>query len=103
MVAVVSALHWPAVQAASLGYAAGALSGYLLNYTFTFGSAAAHSASAPRYVVVVLCGAALNAGLMWLGMLAGWHYLPAQAGATVVVMLINFGVSRAWTFKESER
>jgi len=102
LVAGVSALHWPAVQAASLGYAAGALTGYLLNYTLTFGSVAAHATAAPRYAVMVLCGAVLNAGLVWLGLLGGLHYLLAQAGATVVVTLVNFCASRAWAFKENE-
>lgn len=103
LVAGVSALRWPAVPAASVGYAAGALSGYLLNYTVTFGSAAPHAAAASRYACMVLCGAALNAALVWLGLLAEMHYLFAQAGATVVVMFINFCASRAWTFKENQR
>lgn len=103
LLAMVGWLHWRPVAAASLGYAAGALAGYVLNYTFTFGSRAPHRAALPRYTAMVVGGAALNAALVWLGLLAGAHYLAAQVGATAVVLLANFGASRVWTFKGNDR
>jgi len=102
LLVMAGAMQWRPLVAASLGYTAGALAGYVLNYLFTFGGSASHRAALPRYVASVLCGAALNAGLVWLGLLAGAHYLFAQVGATCIVLLANFGASRAWIFKGND-
>jgi putative flippase GtrA len=100
LLALLSVWHWPPLAAVSLGYAAGALSGYVLNYALTFGSSLPHRAAAPRYVLVALGGLALNAALVRLGMAAALPVLAAQAAATVVVLLFNFWSNLAWTFKE---
>jgi putative flippase GtrA len=90
------------VSASAIGYVAGALVNYALNYRFTFRSSASHRVALPRFMTVAMVGFCLN----WLCMMAGtrWlplHYLVVQLLATGAVLLWGFAANLLWTFKWS--
>jgi putative flippase GtrA len=100
LLALVEWLAVPAALAAGLGALCGAALAYLGNRQFTFRhSGASHGQAVPRFLLVALAGAALNSLIVWVGTVAlGWHYLVAQALATLVVLAIGYRLNRTWTF-----
>jgi putative flippase GtrA len=90
-----------AVWASQAGAVVGAVVNYALNRRWNYRTTVAHRITAPRFAVVVLAGWLLNGALMAL--LAGallWHWLPAQALTTLLVLLWNFGINHLWTFHD---
>lgn len=100
LVALVEVSGLPAAPSAIIGTLCGACVSYVLNrYTTFSASGAGHSQAVPRFAAIVLLGASLNGMLVWLGVnTLGWHYLLAQALATVLVMGLTFRLNRLWTF-----
>ena len=89
----------PAPTATALGALGGALVAYFANRRFTFSSAARHRRALPRFFVVAALGAGLNSLIVWVGTSAlSWHYLAAQAVATVVILALTYHINRSWTF-----
>jgi putative flippase GtrA len=90
----------PAAPAAGIGALCGAALAYLGNRHFTFrGSGARHRQAVPRFLLVALAGAALNSLIVWAVMQAlAWHYLVAQALATLVVLALGYRLNRSWSF-----
>ena len=82
------------------GALVGALVSYFLNRHLTFpGAIVRHHQALPRFFLIALLGAALNGSLVWLGVHAlAWHYLAAQALATLLVLALTFRLNRSWTF-----
>lgn len=92
-------LHWHVIIASSLGFAASAVTNYLLNYNLTFASTRHHVESAPRFAVVALAGLFLNGAVMLVGIsVLEWHYMVSQVLATTVVLFWNFIVNLKWSF-----
>ena len=90
----------PTPAAAALGFATGAVNGYVLNRTWTF--AARDSAAArARYVAVQAAGTAANAALVSVLAGAGAGRLAAYAVAVPPVTLATFLANRGWTFVTS--
>ena len=87
------------VAASAAGASLGALVNYVLNYRYTFRSARRHREALPRFLLVAAVGLALNTLLM-AAFLNGLrlHYLAAQIGATLGVLVWNFLANRHWTF-----
>lgn len=79
----------------------GALVAYLLNRRYTFGAVAPHRRALPRFLLAATLGAAGN-GLIVGGVSAawGWHYLAAQALATVTILFLTFQLNRRWAFAD---
>ena len=102
LVALVELYGLSAAPSAVIGTLCGACVSYLLNRRTTFrASNAGHGHAVPRFMVIVLLGAFLNGVLVWLGVsMLGWHYLLAQALATVLVMGLTFRLNRIWTFAQ---
>jgi putative flippase GtrA len=102
LIALVELSGWSAAPSAALGALCGAAASYLLNRRMTFvGSNAGHVQALPRFMAIALLGAALNGALVWLGVQQlGWHYLFAQALATVLVLGLTFRLNRLWTFAQ---
>jgi putative flippase GtrA len=100
LIALVELLGLDAAPSASIGALCGAVVAYLANRHMTFpGSHARHTQALPRFMAIALLGAVLNGALVWLGVQQfGWHYLLAQALATVLVMGLTFRLNRIWTF-----
>lgn len=85
--------------AAGVGAFLGALFAYWGNRRFTFDSKREHRSAMPRFLVVAMFGALLNAGLVWLGsMKLGCHYFLSQVIATMTVLLLTFSINRRWSF-----
>lgn len=88
-----------AVPASAAGFAASSVLAYVLSHRFTFTSRSPHHLAAPRFVLVMVVGLALNALFMQcLHGYLGWHYLPAQVLTTLLTMLWNFWGHRRWSF-----
>jgi len=85
--------------AAAIGAAFGACVVYLLNRRYTFATQRAHRETIPRFVALSVLGAALNGAIVgWLSGL-GLHFLLAQIVATILVLFINFVVSKKWIYR----
>lgn len=99
LLVLVESLDVPAPTASALGALGGALVAYIANRRFTFPSVATHRRALPRFLVVAALGAGLNSLIVWLGTSAlPWHYLAAQAVATVVMLVLTYHINRSWTF-----
>jgi len=102
LVALVEWLRCAPVPASAIGALVGMVVNYLLNYRFTFRSAKPHREAATKFFLVGGAGLLWNLLLMWLlAERAGFHYLIAQAGATGLVLLWQFGLSRFWVFAQT--
>jgi putative flippase GtrA len=78
----------------------GAVVNYLLNYHLTFRSRSSHQVVAPRFALVAVLGAVINASLV-LGLVRlGAHYLAAQVAATLFVLVAGFNANLRWTFSD---
>ncbi|MCY0386286.1 GtrA family protein [Robbsia sp. Bb-Pol-6] len=100
----VSLLQTSAGVASAIGYIFGAIANYLLNRLFTFKSAGSHSATAPRYLVILVIGWSLNTALMaWWVDGAGWNAWFAQVVTTAIGLAFNFSASRWWAFRSVSR
>lgn len=85
--------------AAFLGAVCGACVVYLLNRRYTFGSSVTHSRALPRFIILSLFGAILNGAVVsWLSH-AGLHFLASQVTATLLVLIVNFVVSKKWIYR----
>ena len=102
LIALVELAGLAAAPSAAIGTLCGACVSYLLNRRMTFAdSSAKHVQALPRFMVISLLGAFLNGALVWLGVhTLGWHYMAAQAVATVLVMGLTFRLHRLWTFSQ---
>jgi putative flippase GtrA len=89
------------LAASALAFAAGVVTGYVLNRAWTFGATSGHLESGPRYLVVALAGLGADVLLLWL--LVGDAKVPkveGQAIATLIVALGSFVAQRHWTFRD---
>jgi len=97
---VLLAISTPYVLAAFLGFAVGALNGYILNRRWTF-AAPDTTRSRVLYLCVQLVGAGLTSLLVFVlvhegGLGRVWAYLVAIPPVT----LCMFAANRLWTFAE---
>lgn len=78
----------------------GAIVAYLLNRRYTFVAVAPpHRRALPRFLLTATLGAAGNGLVVWGATAAwGWHYLAAQALATVAILFLTFQLNRRWAF-----
>lgn len=91
------------VLSTSLGFVAGAITNYLLNYHVTFLSNKSHRETMTKFFLVAGFGGVLNGLIMHIGVNGLLlHYFFMQVIATVVVLLVNFSINRFWTFAPSE-
>jgi|688.fasta_scaffold873794_2 putative flippase GtrA len=102
LIALVEGFGLSAVPSAAIGTLCGAAVSYALNRRVTFaGTTARHGHAVPRFIAVALLSAFLNGLLVWIGVhTLGWHYMAAQALATVLVMGLTFRLYRNWTFAQ---
>jgi putative flippase GtrA len=88
------------VAASGIGFAIGAVNGFLWNRAWTFKDHVGDALTPVRWFVVQGCGLLLDLGLVYaLVDGAGLDKLVGQALTTVVETVITFFVNRAWTFK----
>lgn len=88
------------VAASGIGFALGAVNGFLWNRAWTFKGHVGDALTPVRWFVVQGCGLLLDLGLVY-ALVDGAHLdkLVGQALTTLVVTVITFFVNRAWTFK----
>ena len=100
LLALVELGGMPPAPSAVMGALCGAASAYAINRSITFtSSTASHRQALPRFMLIAAAGAALNGALVWGGVQwLGWHYLVAQALATVLVLGLTYRLNRSWTF-----
>lgn len=88
--------------AAAYGALVGAVVNYWLNRNLIFRSERRHAEALPRFAAMALFGALLN-GLI-VGALArlGLHFMAAQVCATLLVLVLNYVMSKKWIFPSQE-
>jgi putative flippase GtrA len=88
------------LAASGIGFAVGAVNGFLLNRRWTFREHVGDALTPVRWAVVQSCGLLVNLALVYTFVTAvGLDKLVGQACATVIVVLGTFVVNRAWTFR----
>jgi putative flippase GtrA len=88
------------VAASGIGFAVGAVNGFLLNRRWTFRDHVGDSLTPVRWAVVQTCGLGVDEGLLYVFVHdAHLDKLLAQVCATAVVTVSTFFVNRAWTFR----
>ncbi len=86
--------------ASAIGFAVGAVNGFLLNRRWTFREHVGDALTPVRWCIVQGCGLLANLGLVYLFVDDGHlDKLLGQACATAIVVVITFFVNRAWTFR----
>ncbi|MEG1226852.1 MAG: GtrA family protein [Hafnia sp.] len=89
-----------AATASGIGYMAGSIVSYFVNYYYTFNSTQSHTGAAARFYIMVGIGWLMNTVIV--GLLAdfmNWNKWIAQGIATAIVLIWNFCSSRYWVFK----
>jgi putative flippase GtrA len=88
------------IAASGIGFAVGAVNGFLLNRRWTFKEHVGDALTPVRWTVVQGCGLLLNLGLVYTFVSdAGLDKLLGQAFATAIVVVLTFFANRAWTFR----
>jgi putative flippase GtrA len=88
------------VAASAMGFAVGAVNGFLWNRAWTFRGHVGDALTPVRWFVVQGCGLLGNSGLVFLFVDgAGAGKLAGQGLTIVIVMMLTFIVNRSWTFR----
>jgi putative flippase GtrA len=88
------------VAASGIGFAAGAVNGFLLNRRWTFREHVGDALTPVRWAIVQTCGLGLNLGLVYLFVRGlGMDELIGQIPTTAVVTVLTFAANRSWTFR----
>ncbi len=98
LVSCVELAGWPAWLASGFGAVTGAQVAYYGNRRFTFAHGGAMAASWLRFQATAFFGAVAGMGVVALAVRIGLYYLLAQVLATLLMLLLTFGVNRRWTF-----
>lgn len=88
------------LAASGIGFAVGAVNGFLLNHSWTFRGHAGGQFAAVRWFIVQGSGLLVNLGVVYLMVeQVGTDKLVGQAIATAIVVVLTFFANRAWTFR----
>jgi putative flippase GtrA len=88
------------IAASAIGFAVGAVNGFLLNRRWTFREHVGDALTPVRWCVVQGCGLLANLGLVFLFVDdVRLDKLVGQAFATAIVVVLTFFANRAWTFR----
>ena len=99
LAAAVELGHWPAWLASGFGAVVGAQVAFIGNRSFTFAHRGGVCDAWLKFMGTALAGALLGMAIVALGVALGWHYLAAQALATLCALVLTYAVNRAWTFR----
>lgn len=101
LIALVQMMNFDTVGASAVGFAAGALVNYSLNYRFTFKSTKRHQEAMLKFFAIAVIGLVLNSSIMEFAVhQLHLHYLVSQIIATALVLIWSFGGNRLWAFRE---
>lgn len=101
LIVLVSGLDGDPALGAMAGATCGAAFNYWLNHRFTFRSDRPHREALPRFLLMAGIGISLNGMIVKALTLAGVNYLLSQVGATLIILIMNFFLSRLWIFRQS--
>lgn len=88
------------VAASGIGFAVGAVNGFLLNRRWTFREHVGDALTPVRWAIVQTCGLGLNLGLVYLFVHdLGLDELVGQIPTTAIVTVLTFAANRSWTFR----
>jgi putative flippase GtrA len=88
------------LAASAIGFAVGAVNGFMLNRRWTFREHVGDALTPVRWFVVQGCGLLANLGLVYLLVQeGGLDKLLGQACATAIVVVLTFIANRSWTFR----
>ncbi len=88
------------VAASGIGFAVGAINGFLWNRAWTFKGHVGDALTPVRWFVVQSSGLLVNLGLVYLFVDgAGFGKLEGQAVTIAIVTVLTFLANRAWTFR----
>jgi putative flippase GtrA len=88
------------VAASALGFAVGAVNGFLWNRAWTFRGHVGDAFTPVRWFVVQGCGLLVNSGLVFAFVDgAGLGKLAGQALTIAIVTVLTFAANRSWTFR----
>lgn len=88
------------IAASAIGFAIGAVNGFLWNRSWTFKGHVGDALTPVRWFVVQGCGLLVNLGLVFLFVDgAGLDTLVGQALTIVIVTVLTFFANRTWTFR----
>ena len=90
--------HWWPALAAGAGAALGAQVGFVGNRWFTFQHRGPGLPAWWRFQLTALLGGVTSVAVVAAGVGLGLHYLLAQAGATVLVLVLTYLINRRWAF-----
>lgn len=89
------------VAASGIGFAVGAINGFLWNRRWTFRGHVGDALTPVRWFVVQTTGLFANLGLVYTFVDGvGLDKLSGQAVTIVIVTVLTFFANRAWTFRE---
>ena len=87
------------VVATCVGYIAGSLVKYPLNYGLVFSSQERHSVAVPKFVAALAIGFVLNAAVFAaLLKFLDAYYMVSQVITTGIVLFANYLLARYWIF-----
>ncbi len=90
----------PSLAAMTLTYAAGVLSGFVLNRSIIFRYRGGHSGALLRYVTTYGIGYAINFALLWLlAVREGLPHQVVQGGITLGLPVVLFALQKYWVFR----
>jgi putative flippase GtrA len=95
---LVERLAVPAWWASGAGAVLGAQVAFVANRRFTFDHAGPVWPAWWRFMGTAALGGAMGMVIVAAGVAWGWHYLLAQALATLLVVVLTFVINRVWTF-----
>lgn len=88
------------VAASAIGFAIGAINGFLWNRAWTFREHVSDALTPVRWFVVQGCGLLANSGLVFLFVDgARMGKLGGQGLTIAIVMVLTFVANRSWTFR----
>jgi putative flippase GtrA len=88
------------VASSGIGFAVGAVNGFLWNRAWTFKGHVGDALTPVRWFVVQGCGLLVNLGLVYLFVDgAGLDELVGQGFTIAIVTVLTFFANRSWTFR----
>ena len=99
LVLCVEAAGWRPWLASGVGATVGAQVAYAGNRLYTFDHRGAVGASWLKFQITALGGALQGMAIVAAAVRGGWHYIAAQAVATLAGLVLTYAVNRLWTFR----
>jgi putative flippase GtrA len=91
------------IIASSVGFLAGAITGFTLNKQFVFCDNAAGKTAGFKYLIMAIISAGINMLLLWIfTKFMHLHYLFSQIIATTSIVLCNFTCCKIWIFNKDK-